>query len=177
MRALLQHWGFTPSGLLSNRRGEWWLLAQLVLIGALALPAVAGAALPHWPGPLRLLGVITLVAGLVLVLQAFHDLGASLTPLPDPMPGAALKTDGAYGRCRHPLYQALLLAGLGWTLLLGSLQHLLLLCVLAGVLVGKARREEAQLTQQHPAYAAYAANTPAIVAGVPGLNWRCPGPP
>lgn len=177
MKALLRHWGFTPAGLASNRHGEWWLLAQLILIGALALPPVAAATLPRWPGPLRLLGAITLVVGLGLVLQAFRDLGPSLTPLPDPMPGAALRTEGAYRRCRHPLYQALLLAGLGWTLLLGSLQHLLLLGLLAGVLAGKARREEAQLTRQHPAYAAYAATTPAIFAGVPGLNWRCPGPP
>ncbi len=172
MRDLLQRWGFTPSGLISNRHGEWWLLAQLLLIAGLAAPPFACAQLPVWPWPLRLLGAITLVAGLLLVLMAFRDLGASLTPLPDPMPGAALRVEGSYSRCRHPLYQALLLAGLGWTLLLGSLQHLLLLGLLAGVLAGKARREEAKLMRQHPAYAGYAATTPAIIPGVPGLDWR-----
>jgi protein-S-isoprenylcysteine O-methyltransferase Ste14 len=176
MRQLLQRWGFTPAGLISNRHGEWWLLAQLLLIAALAAPPFAPMGVQGWPWPLRLLGASTLGLGLVLVLLAFRDLGASLTPLPDPMPGAALRTEGSYRRCRHPLYQALLLAGLGWTLLLGSLQHLLLLIALAVVLVGKARREEAQLLRQHPAYADYAAITPAILPGMPWLDWRCPGP-
>ena len=172
MGDLLRRWGFSPFGLISNRHGEWWLLAQLLLIAVMAVPPVAGAAVPDWPWPLRLLGSITVLVGLVLVLMAFRDLGASLTPLPDPMPGAALKTEGSYRRCRHPLYQALLLTGLGWMLLLGSLQHLLLLGLLAGVLAGKARREEAQLLRRHPSYAGYAATTPAILAGVPGLDWR-----
>lgn len=172
MRDLLQRWGFTPAGLISNRHGEWWLLAQLGLIAALALPPVTASIVPGWPWLLRWAGGFTLAGGLVLVLQSFRDLGASLTPLPDPMPGADLKTEGAYRRCRHPLYQALLLAGLGWTLLLGSLQHLLLLGLLATVLAGKARREESGLMRRHPAYAGYAAITPAIVPGVPGLDWR-----
>lgn len=38
----LQRWGFSRAGWLDNRRGEWWLLAQLVLI---ALDVV----LPTWP--------------------------------------------------------------------------------------------------------------------------------
>ncbi|MEB3295985.1 MAG: methyltransferase [Cyanobacteriota bacterium] len=171
---LLTRWGFSWQGLLDNRRGEWWLIGQLLLIAAHLLPALPppqtlGIA---WPMALRLLGLGTLALGALLALQAFLALGASLSPLPEPMPGADLVTSGAYGRCRHPLYQAILLCSLGMVLALGSLLHLLLLLALAAVLGGKARREEQRLLALHPGYAAYRSATPAILPYLPGLDWR-----
>jgi protein-S-isoprenylcysteine O-methyltransferase Ste14 len=100
------------------------------------------------------------------------NLGESLSPLPEPIPGAALITEGAYGRCRHPLYQSLLLCSLGVVLLLGSLLHLGLLLALATVLALKARREEQRLCLVHADYPAYQHRTPAILPFVPGLDWR-----
>lgn len=171
---LLGRWGFSWQGLRDNRRGEWWLIAQLLLITAHLLPAAPPpAALGlNWPPELALLGWATLALGLLLAAQAFLHLGASLTPLPEPMAGAPLVTNGAYGRCRHPLYQAILISSLGLTLALGSLLHLALLLGLAVVLSSKARREERRLIEIHPGYAAYRAGTAAIVPGVPGLDWR-----
>jgi protein-S-isoprenylcysteine O-methyltransferase Ste14 len=172
---LLGRWGFTWAGWRDNRHGEWWLMAQLALIAAdLLLPAwPAPVALGlAWPAWLVALGWLLLLAGLVLAAQAFWRLGPSLSPLPEPMPGAALVTQGVYGRCRHPLYQALLLAALGQALRLGSPLHLLLLLALAAVLAGKARREERALCRSHPDYPAYRAVTPAIVPWLPGLDWR-----
>lgn len=81
-------------------------------------------------------------------------------------------TSGPYRRCRHPLYQAILLCSLGVTVALGSLLHLALLLALAAVLGGKARREERQLALCHPDYPAYRAVTPAIVSSLPWLDWR-----
>jgi protein-S-isoprenylcysteine O-methyltransferase Ste14 len=115
---------------------------------------------------------VLLLVGLGLALQAFMRLGPNLTPLPEPMAGAALVTSGAYARCRHPLYQAVLLCSLGVTLALGSLLHLALLAALCGVLGGKARREERALAAVHPDYAAYRACTPAIIPRLPWLDWR-----
>jgi protein-S-isoprenylcysteine O-methyltransferase Ste14 len=40
------------------------------------------------------------------------------------------------------------------------------------VLGGKARREERQLLLVHRGYAAYRATTPAILPGLPWLDWR-----
>jgi len=170
----LQRWGLSWAGLRDNRHGEWWLLAQLILIAAHALPpepplAVLGV---HWPMALRLIGAAGLVVGLALAAQAALNLGDSLTPLPEPMPGSALVTTGAYSRCRHPLYQAVLLCSLGVVLLLGSLLHLGLLVALSVVLARKARREEQRLCLSHPDYAAYRQTTPAIVPHLPGLDWR-----
>ena len=173
---LLSRWGLTWAGWLDNRRGEWWLLAQLILIAAHLLPAwpAPGSWGSAWPLPVAAIGAGLFLLGLVLALQAFLRLGSSLTPLPEPMPGAALITTGAYARCRHPLYQAVLLCSLGVTLALGSLLHLALLLALCAVLGGKARREERALLLAHPDYGAYRASTPAIIPRCPWLDWRAP---
>ena len=170
----LAGWGFSWGGWLDNRHGEWWLLGQLALIAAHLLPAwpPPGGWGYAWPLPIAATGALLFLLGLALAAQAFWRLGASLTPLPDPKPGAALVTTGAYGRCRHPLYQAVLLCSLGVTLALGSLLHLALLLALCAVLGGKARREERQLLLVHPDYGAYRAAVPAIVPRLPWLDWR-----
>ncbi|MEB3166766.1 MAG: methyltransferase [Cyanobacteriota bacterium] len=171
---MLVRWGFSPGGWRDNRHGEWWLAAQLLLIAALLLPPLPSPASLGlaWPLPLRLLGASLVLLALVLAAQAFRGLGASLTPLPEPIPGAALVTDGPYAHCRHPIYRAVLVGALGMTLLLGSLLHLALLFSLAAVLGGKARREERALERLHPGYGAYRAATPAILPLLPWLDWR-----
>ena len=171
---MLARWGFSWGGLLDNRCGEWWLLAQLMLIAAHLLPPwpAPGSWGGLWPLPLALAGALLLLVGLMLALQSFVNLGASLSPLPQPMAGAALVTSGAYRRCRHPLYQAIVLCSLGFALTLGSLLHLGLCLSLCAVLGGKARREERALLVVHPGYADYRATTPAIMPGLPWLDWR-----
>jgi protein-S-isoprenylcysteine O-methyltransferase Ste14 len=170
-----QKWGFTWQGLRNNRHGEWWVLAQMLLIIAHLIPPAPS---PRWlglvwPQEMRIFGLLVFVVGLMLAAQGALNLGANLTPLPEPMPGSALVKEGAYGRCRHPLYQAVLICSLGVTLALGSLLHLGLLLALAVVLVRKAHWEETRLCQLHPDYPAYRASTPAILPSVPGLDWRC----
>ena len=179
----LETWGFSWGGLRDNRHGEWWVIAQMLLIGLHLLPAFPSprALGLDWPLPLRLVGVLTFLVGLVLAAQGALNLGENLSPLPEPMPGGSLVTEGAYQRCRHPLYQAVLICSLGVVLALGSLLHLGLLLALATVLSLKARREERRLCQLFPAYPAYRASTPAIVPFLPVLDWRSapaePAPP
>jgi protein-S-isoprenylcysteine O-methyltransferase Ste14 len=43
---------------------------------------------------------------------------------------------------------------------------------LAAVLGGKARREERLLVPLHPEYVSYRRTTPAILPGLPWLDWR-----
>ncbi|MEB3276339.1 MAG: methyltransferase [Cyanobacteriota bacterium] len=171
---LLARWGFSWAGLADNRRGEWWLAAQLLLIAAHLLPPwpAPGSWGYAWPLPIALAGAGLFVVGLVLALQSVLNLGASLSPLPEPMAAAALVTSGAYRRCRHPLYRAVLLCSLGSALALGSLLHLALCLALCGVLGGKAHREERALQALHPEYVRYRAVTPAIMPGLPWLDWR-----
>ena len=119
------------------------------------------------------MGLITLTIGLGLAVQGFLTLGASLSPLPDPKPGADLVTTGIYARCRHPLYRAVLVCSLGVVIALGSMLHLLLFLLLIKVLTGKARREERALLHELPSYADYMRTTAAIVAHCPSCTSGC----
>ncbi|WP_413327063.1 methyltransferase family protein [Synechococcus sp. MIT S9503] len=172
----LSGWGLSWNGWFDNRRGEWWLVAQLVLISAHLIPAWPKPASVgiDWPHTAQITGLIILAIGLGQAAQGLIALGPSLSPLPEPKPGASLVTTGVYGHCRHPLYRAVLMCSLGVVLALGSLLHLLLLLALAIVLTGKARREERALLQLLPSYADYMRTTAAIVAHCPGLDWRRP---
>ena len=66
-------WGLSWAGWLDNRRGEWWLAAQLVFIAAHLLPvwpAPAFWGLVSWPRLLFGFGlkpVLLLLAGLALI--------------------------------------------------------------------------------------------------------------
>ena len=64
---MFSDWGFSWGGWLDNRRGEWWLLAQLLLITAHLLPvrpAPASFGVAIWPKPLFGLGLLLLAFGL-----------------------------------------------------------------------------------------------------------------
>ena len=167
-------WGLSWDGWFNNRRGEWWLMAQLALISCHLIPAWPNPGLfgIAWPAAAQIMGLITLTIGLGLAVQGFLTLGPSLSPLPDPKPGADLVTTGVYARCRHPLYRAVLVCSLGVVIALGSMLHLLLFLLLIKVLTGKARREERALLRELPSYADYMRTTAAIVAHCPGLDWR-----
>ena len=161
---MMRDWGLSWGGWLDNRRGEWWLFGQLVLIALdIALPAWP----LRWSSPqgLMVVGVVVLIAGLVLAAVAFVQLGSSLTPLPEPMPNAELKAQGLYGFCRHPLYLAVLVCALGMALIKGGVLHPLLLLGLAVLLRGKAKREEQALLRHYPDYGAYQQRVPAFFPG------------
>src|SRR5215208_7968464 len=80
---------------------------------------------PYW-APMRVLGAILLVAGLIVLVQAFvrfvvEGLG---TPAPIAAP-ERLVVGGLYRYARNPIYVALLAAIVGEALLLGQLSLLL----------------------------------------------------
>ena len=172
---MFSNWGFTWGGWLDNRRGEWWLAAQLVLITAHLLPVWPSPAfwgIASWPVLLFFAGLLLLGLGLLMAIQSLISLGTSLSPLPAPKLFGHLVQSGSYSHCRHPLYRALLLCSLGVVIATGSLLHLVLLLSLAAVLRRKARFEERGLLHSHPEYSLYVASTPAIAAFVPGLDWQ-----
>ena len=160
----MRDWGLSWGGWLDNRRGEWWLLGQLVLI-ALDIALPAWPLLWRAPQGLMVVGVVVLIGGLVLAAVAFVQLGSSLTPLPEPMPNAELKAQGLYGFCRHPRYLAVLGCAWGMALIKGGVLHPLLLLALAVLLRGKAKREEQALLSHYPDYGAYQQRVPAFFPG------------
>jgi protein-S-isoprenylcysteine O-methyltransferase Ste14 len=146
-------------------RGVGWVLVQSILI---VLVAVAGWRLGvGWSGPLRLIGVLVgaalIFTGFALVMRARIDMGSVWTPLPKPRDNARLVETGAFAIVRHPIYVGLILAGLGWGVVMASPIAIALTVLLAWFSYLKAAREEAWLEARYPGYAAYRARTPRFI--------------
>jgi protein-S-isoprenylcysteine O-methyltransferase Ste14 len=137
--------------------GRAWVAGQLALIGA---TIAAGLRAQGRPGPLRTaLAGIAAGSGVALVAAGGSALGDALTPLPEPVPGAGLREDGAYAALRHPIYGGLILLALGWTFARGP-RAVAPALALALFLDRKARHEEELLASQHPGYDEYRRRVP-----------------
>jgi len=142
-----------------GRRGEWYVVAQVLLIALIAVGPRSWNGRPSWPFPggaaVSIVGVALLVGGLGLAAVGIASLGASLTPLPYLAEGAVLRETGVYGLVRHPMYSGVILAAIGWALVQRG--WLTMVYVFAGWLFieVKVRREEKWLLERFPGYAAY----------------------
>ena len=119
--------------------------------------------LPYW-APMRVLGVILLVAGVIVVIQAFvrfvvEGLG---TPAPVAAP-EHLVVGGVYRYVRNPMYVAILAAIVGQALILGQLALLLYAAAIWLIAAAFVRwYEEPALTRRFGAdYEAYRRAVPA----------------
>lgn len=148
-------------------RGEWYVVAQVVL---LLLVFLGPTRWFGWPVEVLPLPMTRLVAGTTLALlgaalfgAGLVHLGANLTPLPYPRDAGTLVQSGAYRLARHPIYGGVILTGIGWGLVRGSVPTLLYAAVLGVLLDLKARREEAWLVDRYPDYAAYRARVRKLI--------------
>lgn len=149
-------------------RGQGWVAAQFALLGVALVVGLLD--LSGWPealrGGLRYVGVLVIAAGVVLAVYAVLGLGSSLTALPAPVEHGTLRTDGVYAVVRHPIYSALLLVVLGWSLL-SSPWVLLVWLALAVVLDLKRQVEEDFLERTYEEYVGYRARVRwALVPGI-----------
>jgi protein-S-isoprenylcysteine O-methyltransferase Ste14 len=143
-------------------RGQGWLVPQVVLIAL-----VAGSAFTkvYWPdrvaGALAVAGLVVIVTGVVLLALGVVSLLAAraMTVLPRPRAGSAVAQSGVYRFVRHPVYGAVLLIALGWSLAESPL-GLVPTALLVVVFDLKARVEEAWLLEHLPAYDEYRRRTP-----------------
>ncbi|MBL8001448.1 MAG: isoprenylcysteine carboxylmethyltransferase family protein [Flavobacteriales bacterium] len=92
--------------------------------------------------------------------------GNNFTILPDPREGNTLAVHGIYRYVRHPMYTAVLVCGLAFTLGAPTLLRSLALVTCAVVLVLKVRHEEALLTARHPDYPQRMHGVARLVPGV-----------
>ena len=150
-------------------RGEGWVAIQLALMALVGLSALLDV---YWPdvvaGVFVVLGLVLVGAALVLLAFAGASLvvARAITAFPRPREHSGLAQHGAYRVVRHPVYGAILLLAVGWSLALAPL-GLIPALLLALVFDLKARLEEAWLVERHPSYLAYRERTPRRF--VPGL--------
>ena len=150
-------------------RGEGWVAIQTALLVLVGLSALLGV---YWPdaitGVLVVLGLVLIAVALVLLAFAGISLllARAVTVFPRPREQSALAQRGAYRVVRHPVYGAILLIAIGWSLALAPL-GLIPTTLLALVFDLKARLEEAWLAERHPDYAVYCERTPRRF--VPGI--------
>jgi protein-S-isoprenylcysteine O-methyltransferase Ste14 len=137
-----------------GKRGEGWVLLQLVLLVLIATAplVVKSDPFPPW---LRIVGALILLAGIVLAALGLRALGPSLSPFPKPVDNGQLVTTGIYGIVRHLIYAGLIIGALGWALLTGTLPGLALAILLFLFFDAKSRREERWLVQKYAGYRAY----------------------
>jgi protein-S-isoprenylcysteine O-methyltransferase Ste14 len=136
-----------------GKRGEGWVVLQFLLIAAIVLvPRRSPEAFPNW---LRYLGLPLMAAGAAIGGAAVLNLGSNLTPLPKPVENGQLVRSGAYSIVRHPIYLAVMLGMVGFSLLRASVGGLALCGLLFAFFDRKARREEAWLRERYPDYAEY----------------------
>jgi protein-S-isoprenylcysteine O-methyltransferase Ste14 len=140
-------------------RGEWFVVAQFVLMGLVFLGPRNVGGQPAWPFPFPpaclVVGRVLMLAGGALFVAGLLRLGPGLTPLPYPKDGASLVTTGPYRLVRHPIYSGGLVAAVGWALAVQGWLTLAYVIVLFVFLDVKSRREERWLAEKFPTYAAY----------------------
>jgi protein-S-isoprenylcysteine O-methyltransferase Ste14 len=145
-------------------RGEGWVVLQGILLVAIA---ACGLLPPAWSGPVRVVTSVTgaalIALGGLLAIAGARDLRDNLTPLPRPREAGELIETGAYRLARHPIYGGLVLASLGWGLLVAVPVALVLATGLLVFFDLKSRREEAWLVDRFAAYPAYRSRTRRLI--------------
>lgn len=145
------------------RLGTALVVLQFLLLAVLAWKAAAGMD----AGRLAPDALVFLAAGVALGLWAVSaNRPGNFNIRPVPRAGGQLVQHGPYRWIRHPMYSALLLAGLGAARLSADAGGWLALIALALVLAVKAGVEERAMLAQHPAYADYRRRTHRFVPGL-----------
>lgn len=184
-RAWLQHrrhgtWGiflFRSTSALQRLRDGAMAIAA-ILLGGQAVVAAAWPASIHvlpmdttWLEILRIAGVVVMFGGLLALIVAQLELGASWRIGIDETASPGLVVSGLYRFCRNPIFLALLLVVAGYALLLPTVLSLILL---AGFYVGVRQQivaEESWLLRTYgEPYRAYARRVGRLVPGVGTLR-------
>ena len=140
-------------------RGEWFVLAQAVLVLLLLLgPRTLGES-AAWSLPFvrerQVAGAVLILAGGALLLAGILRLGPALTPLPYPKEDAPLVQGGPFALVRHPMYAGVLAASLGVALEVTGWLTFVYAAAAFVLLDVKSRREERWLVEKFPEYPAY----------------------
>lgn len=143
-----------------GERGEYWVLAQIILfVGFILLPVYPVFTLeglsPVWKYiGWGLTGLFSLLAAIFL-LRGGVELGTNLTPLPHPKDDGKLVTSGIYKLVRHPIYSGVIFLAIAYSCWQWSLTHLIGAVLLLLFFDIKARKEESWLRIKFSDYDVY----------------------
>lgn len=144
-----------------GRKGEWYVVIQLVLFALLVFGPAQPGGWSAWPPPWgtagRIGGLLLGFLGGGLFLWGIVSLGDNLTAVPHPKESGALVQSGAYRLVRHPIYSGLIIGGFGYALLRNGWLTLLYALLLFLFFDVKSRREEKWLAEKFANYSAYQA--------------------
>lgn len=113
---------------------------------------------------MTLLGLMLVADATALALWALISMKrGTFRVLPEPSINAQLTMNGPYKWIRHPMYTAVLLAGLGAAITHTTLFHCIILLCLSLVLSFKIKREEAALLKRYSEYQAYRSRSKALI--------------
>ncbi len=164
---LLSDWGITTNWWRGDR-GEYWVIAQVVLLLVFALlppnrPNSIELASFVWQYASWILATIFGVLAIVFIGRSLSDLGQNLTPLPHPRDEGQLVKTGIYGLVRHPMYSGGIYLALAYTSLQMSWVHLVSSIVLFVFFDAKSRKEEVWLTERFPDYINYSTSVKKLI--------------
>lgn len=145
------------------RLGSLLVALQFVLLIWLAFRGAAALFAVRLPIDAVIAAGLSLALGL-WALSANRPGNFNIRPLP--RAGGRLIRHGPYRWIRHPMYTALLLAGVAAARFANALETWLVLAALATVLVAKAGIEERAMSARHPGYRDYQQHTWRFVPGL-----------
>jgi len=133
-------------------RGEWYVVAQVILFLLIGFGPRTLPGLPAWGGwaakVATVLGVLLMLFGAALSIGGVLVLGSNLTPLPYPKDCSNLVESGPYAIVRNPIYSGLIIAAFGWGLWLQALLTLVFAAALFVLFDLKLRLEEKWLAEK-----------------------------
>lgn len=130
---------------------------QVLLFAAYLLPVhIIKITYPEW---LRYSGFVVMNLGVILGIAALVQINTNLSPFPTPVEKGKLITNGAFSIARHPIYTAIVLAGMGYAVFQISIFKALVVVVLLILFYFKSKYEERLLMAKFPAYQAYKKKT------------------
>jgi protein-S-isoprenylcysteine O-methyltransferase Ste14 len=114
-------------------------------------------------GPLRIVAIAFVAAGVAFAIWATQSLGKAFTPFPRPNSEGTLSTTGPYGLARHPIYSGIILSAAAWAVLWQSLAGGACAAILFIFFDLKSRREELWLEEKFPDYPRYRARVKRLI--------------
>jgi len=116
------------------------------------------------PEALKVIGLITVTAGVTLAIWARRHLGSNWSGVPSLKKDHELITSGPYSTVRHPIYTGIMFGMVGSTLVLGTIGSLVVIFLAALVVAVRVKQEEGLMMSEFGnAYSDYRKRTKAIV--------------